>query len=72
MSRTLALKLDTQLAKAFGDYLRHSPHGKRSRAGRELLRKALGITPKEGADAERVMDEVGAAKKKIAASARRG
>ena len=62
---TLAFKLDTQLRKAFAEYVRRSRKSK-SQAARALLRVALGIRDVDGADAEIVMAEVGRAKARIA------
>jgi hypothetical protein len=68
---TLAVKLDTQLRKAFAEYVRRSGKSK-SQAARALLRSALGIKPADGADAEIVMAAVGKAKAQIGLEHRRG
>jgi hypothetical protein len=67
---TLAFKLDTQLRKAFTEYMRRKGATK-SQAARALLRHALGVPERDGAAAEVVMRKVGDAKRAIATAARR-
>lgn len=53
----LSLKLDSQLARAFKDYVSRSGKS-RSKSARDLLRSALGVTAADAEAGERAMDEI--------------
>ena len=64
-----AAKLDSQLARAFKEYVRRTGLT-RSKAIRKLLRSALGVSDADGKAQEQVMDAIASANRAIGERAR--